>query len=161
MNLFFEKNAIQNPILGAEAIWTATKACYKKSSQINGLPFAASFVILPLALHSRTAETLATKNLQGALIKSLSENREIPFGLQERVEELSDLTLASISLAAASGLITLDPVHDRPLVPYTNRHPIQHANQEVKNILAASKRIGHAIAELSFSRLCSILNLKF
>ncbi len=60
-----------------------------------------------------------------------------------------------------AGLLFLDPDHERHLIPGRKSSPISHATEEVKLILSAAKRVGHAFAEMTVVQLATQLNIRF
>ena len=60
-----------------------------------------------------------------------------------------------------TGLLLLDPDHERHLIPDRKSPPVVHATEEVKNILNSAKRVGQAFAEMSLIQLATHLNIRF
>ena len=160
-DVLFEQQVVQNPGLGAEAIWHAVNEAYTTKNNTEGMPFLLSFIVLPLAFHKRSASTLATKTRPGALYKAVASDREITLGLQERMQALSDRTLQSLSIGFSTGLLLLDFDEEPQLIPGRKSPPVSHVTEEVKTLLAAAKRVGQAIAELPRAQLATHLNIRF
>ncbi len=120
-----------------------------------------AFLILPLTFHQRTAKALGSKTQPGALYKALAEDREITAGLQARMQAMSDRTLQALSIAFHTGLLLLDPDHQRHLIPGRKTPPVVHATEEVKTIFNAAKRVGHAFAEMNLVQISTQLNIRF
>jgi len=75
--------------------------------------------------HGRTGgANLAGKTQPGALYKALSEDREIAVGLQARMQAMSDRTFQALSIGLHTGLLLLDPDHERHLVPGKKSLPV-------------------------------------
>jgi hypothetical protein len=123
--------------------------------------FPLLFLVLPLAFHERSANSLASKTQPGALYKALSEDREIVIGLQARMQALSDRTLHAISLAFQTELLLLDRAAQWQVYPGRKTPPITHATEDVKTIMAAAKRAGQAFAEMSVVQLSTHLGIRF
>lgn len=117
MDLLFEQKLTHNTALASHLISVAIRECFETNLRKSGVEFPLVFTILPLVFHKQTAETLATKKRPGVLIKAISENREIPLGLQERMEGLADLTLGAINLGFSTNLFYLDVNGSMELVP--------------------------------------------
>jgi hypothetical protein len=119
------------------------------------------YLILPLTFHQRTARVLATKTQPGALYKALAEDREIVAGLQERMQAMHSRTSRALSIAFHSKLIEVDREGHFQLIPVRKSPPIGHVTEEVKTAISAAKRVGQALAEMSFVQLSTHLGVKF
>jgi len=161
MDVLFEQHIVQNTALGAEAIWQAVHEAYEASGRTAGVTFPLAFIVLPLSFHERTAKTLASKTQPGALYKALADNREIPVGLQERMQAMSERTFQALSIGFHTGLLELDPDHERHLIPGRKTQPVPHTTEEVKTILNAAKRVGHAFTEMTLVQLSTQLHIRF
>jgi len=162
MDVLFEQNIVQNTGLCAEAIFVATVEYFKTKDQRSGIPFPLAFLILPIALHRNTALTLKSKRGDGILFKAIRENREIPLGLQRRMESMYKRTVAACSLALASRLIDYDE-RTAQYIPLLKSLPkaIMHDSSEVDDILCASKRIGKILAEHELDEIAELLEVVF
>jgi hypothetical protein len=161
IDVLFEQRVIQNTGLAAETIWQAVHEAYEAGGRTEGVTLPLAFLILPLAFHQRTATVLASKTQPGALYKALAEDREITVGLQMRMQAMSERTFHALSIGFHTGLLLLDPDHQRHLIPGRKTQPVAHATEEVKIILNAAKRIGHAFAEMTVVQLSTQLNIRF
>jgi hypothetical protein len=161
IDVLFEQRVIQNTGLAAETIWQAVHEAYEAGGRTEGVTLPLAFLILPLAFHQRTATVLASKTQPGALYKALAEDREITVGLQMRMQAMSERTFHALSIGFHTGLLLLDPDHQRHLIPGRKTQPVTHATEEVKIILNAAKRIGHAFAEMTVVQLSTQLNIRF
>jgi len=160
-DVLFEQQVVQNPGLGAEAIWCAVIEAYEGCDRIKGMPMLTAFIVLPLVFHKRSAEVLASKVKPGALYKAIASDREILLGLQQRMEALSDRTFQSLSVGFATDLLLLDSDPEPQLIPGRKSPPVSHVTEEVKTVLCAAKRIGQAIAELPTAQIATHLNIRF
>ncbi|SRR5260370_1319525 len=161
IDVLFEQRIVQNPGLAAEAIWHSVNEAYDTQGRTEGVSFPLAFLILPLTFHQRSARALAAKTQPGALYKAISEDREITVGLQMRMQAMAKRTFAGLSMGFQAGLLFLDPDHERHLIPGRKSSPISHATEEVKLILSAAKRVGHAFAEMTVVQLATQLNIRF
>jgi hypothetical protein len=161
IDILFEQRVIQNTGLAAETIWQAVNESFEASGRTEGVTLPLAFLILPLAFHQRTARVLAAKTQPGALYKALAEDREITVGLQMRMQAMSERTFHALSIGFHTGLLMLDPDHQRHLIPGRKTQPVLHATEEVKIILNAAKRVGHAFAEMTIVQLSTQLNIRF
>jgi ABC-3C biological conflict system middle component len=161
MDVLFEQRIIQNTGLGAEAIWQAVYEAYESSGRMEGVSFPLVFLVLPLTFHRRTASVLASKKKPGAIYKALEEDREIPVGLQERMEALSERTFQSLSIGFSTGLLKLDQNNGHQIFPGRKSLPVKHVTDEVKKILMAAKRVGQTFAELTIVQVAKQLGIRF
>jgi hypothetical protein len=161
IDVLFEQRVVQNTGLAAEAIWQAVDAAFEAKGRTEGVSLPIAFLVLPLTFHQRTAKVLASKTQPGALYKALADDREITVGLQMRMQAMSDRTFQALSIAFDTGLLSLDQDHEHQLIPGKKTPPVAHASLEVKGILNAAKRVGHAFAEMTVVQLCTHLNITF
>ena len=160
MDLFFEQNLTHNAALASHLISVAVRECYEQNDRKSGGQFPAAFSILPLVFHKNTAESFANKKRPGILFKALSDNREIPLGLQERMEGYADLTLASLNLAITLDLVYLDINGTFEIVP-GKVSKMNFIHPYIKTAINAAKRVGQTLSELSIEQLCIYLNIRF
>jgi hypothetical protein len=161
IDVLFEQHVIQNTGLAAEAIWEAVHAAHEANGRAEGVSLPLAFLVLPLTFHERTAKILASKSQPGALYKALADEREITIGLQQRMQSLSDRTFHALSIGFQSGLLRLDQDTQQQLIPGRKTQPITHVTSEVKTILGAAKRVGHAFSEMTTVQLSTHLNIRF
>lgn len=161
IDILFEQRVIQNTGLAAEAIWQAVHEAYELKGRTEGVPFPLVFLVLPLTFHKRTATVLASKNQPGAIYKALADDREIPVGLQVRMQAMSERTFHALSIGFSTGLLRLDQDHQRQIIPGKKTPPVTHATEDVKIILKAAKRVGQTFAELTIVQLANHLEIKF
>lgn len=161
IDVLFEQRIIQNTGLAAEAIWQSVNEAYETQGRTEGVPFVLAFLVLPLTFHQRSARGLGMKTQPGALYKALADDREIAVGLQQRMQAMSDRTLHALSIGFHTGLLLLDPDHERHLIPGRKSPPVAHVTDEVKTVLNAAKRVGQAFAEMNLVQLSTHLNIRF
>jgi len=161
IDVLFEQRVIQNPGIAAETIWHAVYEAYDTKGRTEGVSLPLAFLVLPLTFHRQSAMALAAKMQPGALYKALSEDREITVGLQPRMQAMAKRTFAGLSIAFQTGLLQLDPDHERHLIPGRKSSPVSHATDEVKTIFGAAKRVGQAFAEMNVVQLATQLNIRF
>jgi hypothetical protein len=160
MDFLFEQRFIQNSVWGAHLLWVAVKECYERNERRSGISFPLLFLILPLSFHKSTAKALYNKKYPGALFKAISENREIPLGLQKRMEGLAQQTLKSLNFCVSSGLLSVDKEDQVEIVPIKNSK-MNYSGYECKLSINAAKRIGQSFSELNIEQICRHLNIRF
>lgn len=160
MDVLFEQRVIQNTGLAAEAIWHATHEAYEAKRRTEGISLPLAFIVLPIVFHRRSAAALAGKTQPGALYKALADHREIPVGLQDRMQALADRTLHALSIGFQSKLLKLD-AQQHQIVPGRKTPPVTHLTEEVKDIMNAAKRVGQAFAEMNLVEISTHLQIRF
>lgn len=161
IDILFEQRVVQNIGLAAEAIWQAVYEAYEAKGRTDGVMLPLAFLVLPLTFHKRTATILSTKTQPGALYKALSDDRELTIGLQHRMQAMSERTFQALSIGFQTNLFMLDQSHEHQLIPIRKSPPVTHVTEEVKVILNAAKRVGHAFAEMNVVQLSTQLNIRF
>ena len=160
MDLLFEQKLTHNKVLASHLISVATKECFEANERISGVEFPLVFTVLPLVFHRESARTLATKKRPGVLVKALSENRELPLGLQERMEGFADLTLSALNIAFATRSLYLDINGSLEIVPGDDSK-LKFTHPQIKTAVNAAKRVGLTFSELGLDQMCLYLNLRF
>ena len=161
MDLNLEQRLVHNDAIIAEALWHSVFECYNSSANYGGMSFASAFLVPPIVFHNRSSSSLHNKKNPGALLRALSENPEIPVGLQKRMISMVDLTLGGLNLGLASGLFRLDDNVGHRLLP-VKRTPIRTApDKDIKRIFGSAKRLGKTFAELKLSHICTLLNVRY
>ena len=74
---------------------------------------------------------------------------------------MSARTWQALSISFHSGLLTLDQNRAREIYPGRKSLPVAHTTDDVRVILGAARRVGHAIAEMSVVQLAATLNIRF
>ncbi|MEO5340929.1 MAG: DUF6521 family protein [Magnetococcus sp. MYC-9] len=148
---------MHNPALGAVVLHSFVQGWEEKHISENGLPWPLLFLPLPLVLHMPTAEILAKTQQRSGLI-GLTEGddklRKNIYSFQERVLTSRKLSMESMVMALATGLLILDLqggqlFSGRPAVP---RDSIP---ERVRLLVKAAKSLGrlcqgHSLGEISF-----------
>lgn len=160
-DVLFEQRIVQNTALAAETLWHAVNEGHAATGRVSGIPLPLVFLVLPMTFHQRTAQAIATKNMQGAIFKALAEDREITLGLQSRMQAMAPRTFEALALGFRTGLLELDRTPQRCLMPGRRSAPVSHIQDEVKTTLAAAKRVGHALTELSPVQIASHLGIQY
>lgn len=162
MNILFEKNLVQNQGLASCAVFEAVAAFSATRNAEAGMPFPMVFLVLPLAFHKRTVDSIKSRAGKGMLFKAIKDNPEIPLGLQTRMEGLYDRTFEALSLAVCAETIALDP-ETGELLPRRKALPDETLPMlpPAKDVLRAARRIGASFAEHSIEEILTILKVVF
>jgi hypothetical protein len=158
-----EIEIVQNPALCAFALWRFGLGFQCEDGRPAILPLA--FLVLPLVLHRTTLEMInSTRRASGLALfaAKLGERRELLFAVHERALALRHLTLQSIGMGVASGLLTLDydattlranapkPDASKPKLP-----------ERVRSFSAAADKIGYWFSKVTLNQVALTLAVGF
>ncbi|MBR6059926.1 MAG: hypothetical protein IKP58_17295 [Victivallales bacterium] len=162
MDALFELDLVQNTGLAAEVIFTTVLSYYKERNSISGLPFPLAFLVLPLLFHHRTVEDIKRRKGSGILYKAIKEDREIPIGLQKRMESMFDRTLSACFLAVSADIMTID-LKTVELIPLIRNIPkaALPATGAIMDIFHAANRLGKVFAVHSIEEIIKITEVVF
>lgn len=161
-----EYNIFQNKIIGAHAIWEFAKYYRMHHVERNSPNLMLAMPVLPLCLNKRVITGIKERNFkEGSLLKALDEHKDLFSGLQERMEDMADLTMQSIFLASVSGLI----IYQREtgtIVPSGKNFPNALKQQigvpyDYADIISASKRVGAWFSQVNISELVLYFNISY
>jgi hypothetical protein len=163
MDARFEHEAVQNPALGAMALWQCAVEYSQNTHPRHGLPIALSMLVLPMVLHRRTAFAIHSKQRVGGFYRALAEDRAISVGLQERMEVMAGLSFRSLNLGLASGLLRLESEDGIAILPSRVTAPWEFSwcSRETRAVLGAAKRLGNWFPEVGLENLLSLLRVRF
>ncbi|WP_408014854.1 three component ABC system middle component [Rugamonas aquatica] len=158
-----EISTVQNPTLGAYALWRFGLAFEARENNEPRIPLA--FLVLPLVLHEATRKViLSTHKASGFALFAgkLGEQREEILTIHNRVRQLRELTLESIALGEQAGLLTLNvelaSIRSRQL-------GADKAPQELPIGLSwvnpACERVGHWFGSLTDEHIARTLCVEF
>jgi len=99
-----EERTLFNPAFGAMLISETVNDYQKKAN--GALPFAVSFLVLPIVLHERTRSALPKTTLT-ALLPWIQENREQIVGFADRVQSLREISREAILFALQNDILNL------------------------------------------------------
>ena len=111
----FEERLIQNPLTGAVVLWEFTKKFETHRSTAQGVSLLLIMPVLPIIFQSTYADKLKGMQFESGLAKLLDEAPTVRVDLQRRVAAFSALTLASINVACAAGLLQRMPSVTAPV----------------------------------------------
>jgi hypothetical protein len=157
-----EFEIVQNPALGAYAIWRFGLGFQSEEGRPATLPLA--FLVLPLVLHRPTLEMInSTRKASGLALfaAKLGEERENLLAVHERALTLRRLTLQSIAMGVGGRLLTLDYVAAtvRANTPEpTIRKPV--LPERIKGFSGAEK-VGYWFSKLGLHQVASTLAVEF
>jgi hypothetical protein len=158
-----EIEIVQNPSLGAYAIWRFGIGFQSEDSRPAALPL--TFLVLPLLLHRPTLEMItSTQRASGLALfaAKLGQERENLLAVHERALTLRQLTLRSIAMGVAERLLTLDYVSAtvRANTPEsTIRKPT--LPDRLKGFSGAAEKVGYWFSKLGLHQIASTLAVEF
>lgn len=159
-----EAQNIQNPALGAAALWRF--CCGHVDAHPDGdaprLPVA--FLVLPIVLHVATAELLQSTRLTSGLRAFASKfgdskvsKQDVLLQVHERAVRWRPLSLQSIELATAAHLIKVS--EECELIPLT-RTKARGLPEDVKKILSNAEKLGRWCSQLTLHEITTTMKVK-
>lgn len=156
-----EVELIQNPALGALAIWSFVLGYHKKESQ-EATPFYTAFLVLPLVANSafRSVINSTRTSLYRMKTKMIEDGLGSNFLLLREITPLLyELSSESIGIAVSANLIRYDD-SELGFVPIrkTTPAPSLLTNKE-REYVNASKKLGRWMSQMSLWEICSTLGV--
>ncbi len=162
MRIAFEQSLLQNEAFSATILIAAVKSYYDQTDQKHGMPFLLSLLVLPLAYHRETAQTLAAKKRPSILPKALAENRNLPLGVQERMQKMLHMSMAALRLAIASQVLSIDDDGKALEIVPARALPVpEFSSTDAKLMNRAARAIGSSFAEMTLAQLGEFLLVRF
>jgi len=158
-----ELEIVQNPSLGAFALWRFGVGFQSESGVASPLPLG--FLVLPLLLHQPTRKIIASTQRNSGLAlfaAKLGEERENLLAVHERALALRRLSLQSIAMGANNRLLsvdygaatlranTADDVLKKPPLP-----------ERIRGFSNAAEKVGFWFSRLSLHQVASTLLVSF
>ncbi|MDJ1421328.1 MAG: DUF6521 family protein [Candidatus Methanoperedens sp.] len=160
MKLWSEYDVIQNSTLGSLALWIFAKEFNENMHKQQGVPLPLTMLVLPMVFHRDTVSSIFRREFEGGLYRAIGEDRKISAGLQQRMEAMTDQTFRALNLAFAGGLLKYDPLTAQVL-PVRTTQPIQISIGETRDIMHASRRLGHWLSTISMEQISILLKVRF
>ncbi|WP_154660695.1 three component ABC system middle component [Pseudomonas cremoricolorata] len=157
---FREIYLMQNPAIGAALIWRFTEG-YAPKGQGQLPTMLLLFIVLPILFHEQLRNAAITTNPSSGLrvfAGKFKSEQEILFGIQGRMLKLRDVSLASISIAIQSNLISLNTsdAHVESLRP---KAPAD-LQKKTADMMKAAQKLGHWCKTLTLQEVQAILRIK-
>lgn len=157
---------MQNPALGAVAIWRAAVGYSVAHRQSLPMLLPLTFLVLPLVLMDDTRDQiLATRSDSGLrrLVEKLESSKikrvDSILAIHDRALRWRRLTLQSIQIGVATGLISLDA--QRPAVEPLSKASPRLVSERTRPLLRAAESIGKWMAPLSPYEISALLHVRF
>ena len=156
-----EYNNIQNSVISALSLYTFTKEYFESKSRMEGPILPLIMPILPIVLNKESARDLSNNQRRySSFFNSLSDNRFIPVGLQERMVGMAEQTFKALNVAFSTKLLTYDK-NNSQFIPISKTSVPRLNNKSNLEILKASKLLGFWFANLSIEDVLISLNITF
>jgi len=158
-----ESEIIQNPALGAFALWKFGLGFQADDSRPAPLPLF--FLILPLLMHRQTSEVIeSTRKASGLSLfaAKLSEDRENLIAVHERALILRKLAWDSLELGIRSGLLTVNYV-EATVRANTLLGPLAKTAlpERLKNLPNNADKIGYWFSKAGLNQIATTLRVEF
>lgn len=161
MEKISDYSIFQNHVIGAHALWEFSKYYEEHSERKTAPVLLLAMPVLPIVFNKRATDCIKGRNMkEGSLIKTITENKDIYSGLQERMELTSDLTFKSIYMAVSANILIYDR-ETTQLIPNRKSEPQIKNHLDYLDIIASSRRIGAWFAKLSMQEITEYFNIKF
>jgi len=159
-----ELDIVQNPAFGAFLIWHFALGYQEDGA--DAAPIALAFLVLPLLLHRRTLDEVASTRKASGLplfAAKFDKDREALMELHGRTLQLRALSLQSIGMAATARLVRVDydaaTIHSFPQDLLDVKKPV--LPERLKGFAAASGKIGYWFSRLGLAQIASTLRIDF
>ncbi|WP_350356075.1 three component ABC system middle component [Acidisoma cladoniae] len=154
---------VQNPALGAYAIWQFGLG-YQAEDQ-SPVPIPLAFLVLPLLLHRTTLDLIISTQKRSGLTlfaAKLGEDREDLLAVHNRALVLRTLTLRSIGFAVNAGLatITYSNATLRANTP-TQKMRKPFIPERIKGFSGAAEKVGCWFKLMNLTQISSTLRVDF
>jgi hypothetical protein len=158
-----ELELIQNPALGAYAIWRFGLGFQSEDGRPAPLPLV--FLTLPLLLHQSTREMIVSTQKRSGLAlfaAKLGEERERLLAVYDRALALRRLTLRSIAMGIGSRLLTLDCAAAtlRANTPEPGA-PKPQLPERIRGFSGAADKLGYWFTKVGLQQTASTLMVSF
>ncbi len=158
-----EFHSVQNHALGAFALYRFCDAYYVAKERVEGPILPYIMPLLPLVFNEDCTNEISqiSRVTRSRFLTILSDNREIPVGLQERMISMSSQTLKSLNVAFSTNLLTYIPDTGQ-LIPCAKKSKLpEFYFVDNQKILKSSKTLGTWFATYPIEELCIALNIVF
>lgn len=155
-----EHDIIQNVGIGALALHKFSHNYYVSTQNSQAPSLALVMPVLPILFNKYSLDAIYRRDYEGGFYNALTNNRDIPAGLQERMEEMADHTFRSLNVAYATGILTYDKERNE-IFPVEKKVKSDQYNSDIKMILKGADRLGYWFASMSFEQICILLKIKF
>jgi hypothetical protein len=161
-----EVRAVQNPALGAAVLWRSVVGYEQGNRKGAPTPLPILFLLLPILLHDETARVVASTN-RGSGLRKFEEKffgtqakADLVFAIHTRALAMRGLTLDSLRVSLAGGLLSIDPVSASAFA--LSKTPAAAGIAEsVRELLRSAEKLGYWLGELTLHEIGIILRVSF
>ena len=114
--------------------------------------------ILPAALHDETSAILSNRRREGGLFNARADDRTLGVGLQDRIMDMSEISLEALRLGFTAGLLTYSADKGSVgvgLVSTLSYRPCKN----VARIFQTAGRLGYWFATRPLAETCGLLRI--
>ena len=160
MRNLIEHDIIQNIGIGALALHRFTNKYFSEKENLQGPSLALSMPVLPILFHKESLNNISSKRFEGGFFNALSAYRELPAGLQQKMQSMSKQSFQALNLAYQSKLLTYNKELNE-ILPIETKVTFEHYNEDIRQILRGADRLGFWFASLPFEQICINLKITF
>lgn len=148
---------VQNPAFGAQLLCKFVRGFIAESETLP--PMQSLFIVLPILLHERTLEEVRSTYLSSGLTKvvsKLAKERERIVAIHDRALRMRELTLQSISMGVAAGLLQVDYKSGEV---WSHGYKLPASPDRLKIHVAGADKLGRWFSRLPQSQVFALLQV--
>lgn len=151
---------IQNPALGAGVIWQFTVGYTEGSEDSAACPLLYGFIPLSLLFYRDTFEVVTRTFLSSGLRRVMDKlPPDVHVALQDRIFAQRKVSLESVRIAAATGLIAVDRPAASMRALRKTLPPL--GDSYLRKILGSARKTGAWLGKLTDYEVRTILKVRF
>jgi hypothetical protein len=163
-NLSKEFENVQNPALGAYAIWNFSRGYYEYKNSF--MPFQLLFIVLPIIFRADLVDIIAATQKQSGLryfadkfLTTKVLKNDMISHIHKASEETKYLTLESLQIAIHANLMSID-AESGLVFPITTSEK-KNESASVNRLGKSSEKLGNWCARLTMHEISQILKVRF
>lgn len=163
-SLSSEVRNVQNPALGAVALWQFARGYEGASQAHEPVPLPLLFLVLPIVFH-REVRSFVTSTKKGlrAFAAKFGEpkhcKQDLLLSVHGRINVMRDLSLESLRVAIASSLVSMSD-YGTVFSVARGKGPT-NLDDTTRHIVSASEKLGRWCEPLTIPEIASILYVRF
>lgn len=161
-NLDKEIFFVQNPALGAAALWRFVIGYYSTAN--NPVPFPLLFVVLPITFRKELTDIINSTLTKSGLPKfseklfAQKSNNSL-YTVSDMAINMRRLTLNAFTIGSATNLFYIDKASALVYPLYQSKTP--KLKENAADVLKAAERLGIWCSQYSLNELCKWLKVRF
>jgi len=162
-----ELENLNNPALGAIAIWRFVAGYESGSETKAGAPFPLLFIILPMILQPVILELMKSTFKPSGLrlfankfAEPATAKNDIVYSIQKRARDMRELSMNSLKLAIVSDLVSID-VQSGLVYPISVTPLKRSISKEVDEMLRQAEKLGAWCSQVTLHEISVILQMEF